>query len=117
MAATFSYEEIRAAVLGELRSQTQHNSNRNPSASYNFLTQLDTPERHTNNDDFAIGCEVWHDLYLERIIRPGVRVDRGSYPNADMLKWPFFQVTSYGRSILERGFRAAAQSGRLLGRP
>jgi len=53
--------------------------------------------RHIADDDRALAQQVFHELYLERIIISG------SGPNSmsHLMDWPFYRVTEYGKKVLE----------------
>ena len=49
-----------------------------------------------DKSDFLVIRQVFHELYLERVIITGS-------PQGDSMCWPFYRITDYGRTILASG--------------
>ena len=94
---SFSYSELRAAVMEIVRHAPVNNAQ---VPDFGFLQRLESADRHLSDDDFETARQIFHDLYLEGIISPGTRARRGQHGGTHVMSWPFFVVTSYGKKVL-----------------
>jgi len=99
MAATFSYAEIRNVVLTFVRDSLR-STNKNHTVTVDLVKRMGDGVRQPNDQDFEVARQVWHDLYFERIITPGVKAGRFDQVTNNLLEWPWFQVGEYGRAVL-----------------
>ena len=100
----YAYGEIRELVLRYLRDRVlpdiDRRSDQRPQLGYvpgsgvvRFAADVGMA---LDDGDHAVIPDVFHELYLERIIVPG----GGAFATRDALNWPFFTVTAHGRAAL-----------------
>jgi hypothetical protein len=93
------YDELRRAILEKLRQEIGQKSGHQ---------QVGLPDLHSllpgrgilPRDEerlSALVYQIYHELYLERIIVPGT----GSSRSAEAMVWPFYRMTEHGRQVLQ----------------
>ena len=96
------YDELRRAVLEKLRQELEHqrpqdhNQVRVSEQVKSLLPDREIPERDILKMQ-GLFCQVYHELYLERIIVPGTAGNLS--PQA--MTWPYYRITDHGRQVLE----------------
>jgi len=62
----------------------------------NLLPGDTTLERHEERISSLV-CQIYHELYLERIIVPGT----GQLTSDGKMKWPWYEITEHGKQVLQ----------------
>lgn len=88
-----TYDEIRAAVLDYVRTHRRGQVVR----ELRFLDNA-IPGKSPTEDDRETALQIFHELYLERIISTG---NKSSSMGDQILSWPFYRVTQYGNDVLD----------------
>jgi hypothetical protein len=88
-----NYDEIRAAVLEYVRT---HPTGQVP-LHLKVFGSYEDQGRQIRDRDREVARQVFHELYLERILIPGA----GSNSVGDgLMGWPFYVLTEYGKQVL-----------------
>ncbi len=91
------YQEIRDSVMTYLRARPKGEVPMPPAVALDTCVH----NGHTLTDgDIKVACEVFHELYLERIIAPGNVPTIHQISLSGFMGWPFYCVTEYGAKIL-----------------
>lgn len=93
MTMPLSYEEVRRAVVDYIR---QHERGQVPHG-FDVFRQLQAEGTRIDDSDRRLAKQVFHELYLERIIVSGSH--KMNSLNA-LMEWPWYEVTEYGRRVL-----------------
>jgi hypothetical protein len=100
------YGVLRRAILEKLKQQVER---RRPSGRgaeeidvriHSLLPDFKFPPLDQDTAKAQVGAliyQVYHELYLERIIFPGSANPNSSNPTS----WPYYQITNHGRRVLE----------------
>jgi len=99
------YDKLRRGILENLRRQMDRRStdcqlhqDSVRSVVSSSLAKLVVSERDQEQID-AIVCQIYHELYLERIIIPGdTNLSGGS---REAIRWPSYRITDHGRRVLQ----------------
>lgn len=91
MERTFSYAEVRSAVLQQIRLKPKGDVVIREGLFYRFIEQ----GRHPTPGDLEAAREVFHELYLEGVIIPGAGIN-----SSHAMSWPFYCVSQYGVRLL-----------------
>jgi hypothetical protein len=101
------YDRLRRAVLDDLRSKEQRSTNKREHHEFgnnmrqfgaiDSLLPANTMSYEEKSRADALVYQIYHELYLERIIFPGT-ADSSS---TGKMSWPWYQVTDYGRRVLQ----------------
>lgn len=95
------YDELRRAILERLRQEADRKRRPNELLTVGGLGYL-LPDRKFNRDEDnkrleSLACQIFHELYLERIIVPGT----ASFSSTGTMQWPWFNITDHGRRVLQ----------------
>jgi hypothetical protein len=96
------YIELRLAFLEILRKESLISRRRKNESQISHI-KVDSllPERSLSQPEKeqveTLICQIFHELYLERIIIPGT----ASLTSDRMMDWPNYQITEYGRQVLQ----------------
>jgi hypothetical protein len=101
------YDELRRHVLETLKQEVDRDPKhrgRQPSIDRSVLRSLDAyetaPEREKQRME-ALVCQIFHELYLERVIVPGTGdLNPMALPPRSM-DWPGYWITEHGRRVLQ----------------
>jgi len=101
------YDELRRHVLETLKQEVDRDPKRRspqPSIGSSLLCSLDAyqkaPERDRKRME-ALVCQIYHELYLERVIVPGTGdLNPMAVPPRPM-QWPVYHITDHGRRVLQ----------------
>ena len=89
-----TYSEVRSAVLDYLRIH--------PEGQVPFKLQIfhrfEEQGQHIQDEDRTLAQQIFHELYLERIIITGASPH--SLGNG-LMSWPFYRLTDFGKQVLE----------------
>lgn len=89
-----TYSEVRQAVLDYVRIRPEGQV---PIQMQIFGT-LEAAGRTICDDDRTLAQQVFHELYLERIIITGA----SPHSIGDgMMSWPFYRLTAFGKEVLD----------------
>src|SRR5260221_13650136 len=86
------YDEIRSAVIDYIRANPKGQLPSNLEVFGSFQAR----GQHITEQDRETAREVFHELYLERVIISGAGANSVSH----LMSWPFYAVTEYGKQVL-----------------
>jgi hypothetical protein len=94
------YDELRRAVLERLRQEAERSQRRDNLTVVNQVSNLLPSRSITERDQERIEslvCQIYHELYLERIIAPGT----GNLSSTGRMEWPWYHITDHGKRLLQ----------------
>ena len=92
------HDELKRGLLElmrEVSGKGDHDQVKNWQQLGDLLPDREIPERH-NEQMQALVCQIYHELYLDRIIVSGT-----GRTSADRMNWPFYRITDHGRRVLQ----------------
>ncbi len=94
------YDELRHAILEKLRQGTGRDGTWQFEIGSNevsvLLPEFENPDRY-EQELGSLVCQIYHELYLERIIAPGV----GQLNSTGRMEWPWYRLTDHGKRVLQ----------------